>query len=1257
MSSSRDRTHQDTASVTREYNVPKIPTFISTAGDPTFEVRPPAGSSARRNSVAPSATDDNSPNVHALPGSYSDAEDAAAHNMSAMDMGSSSVGLVITQNPQDTTYVMHNVVDNIMFSTNGYLGVKHRSETQTAVLRSYVKVNRVFHKVPLTQELRSLALPSSDEVGAVLCVVDLNVFINGEACSLLDMQYRSLSMRDACYRCGCLISNSNSEVSFTMKYCRFVSLESLSMWAAQLELSDFRFSGTGGPSFHVTVIAEICVAGDHWSTERRTCTGPSKFEEFVSTSLSSGVQVKTRSWAACSAVMPQTDSANATADAPQSPAVNIIRCSVDQQTYAHHRGEHSPQEQFQGPEEGCWGLSSAEEGDFADANGSSGSQSPRRKNWILSRKFEYELVNGKEPERISMVFLCEHTTAEEAAAGSPTTNAPATASTQEDDLCDVPNFVTRLKDAQLATLDAFWASFDVSVEYQDALHVGRLTLALRYSAFTAFCTGLGSRCGIARNGLSSPGMSMQLNLQHYVFHGMFYVLSAPQAAKKLMLHLIDMLPHARVHARRLSLSKGALYPHSTISGGECGSYFVTRSPRFHINADLAYFAFLFLDGAGNIISAEERMAIVEFLLDTARVWLEIGEWSEHHTWFRIDEITGPDEYTGLVEGNFYTHLSVKHQLQRTTQLVHDLLNSPVWKSQVQAVLDTLHISDADLSEMRDAADAIILHRDDRSGVYFAHDHFDSLKVWTGGPMNFPLYLNYPPLVVYRHKLCELPDVLLGMLLYPDEFQTLDIVRNLRYYEPLCTHDTPESLAIVAATHFRAYGDFGKGMPLLDAVAQLDLDNLTYTAEDGIHLSAMTSSWVTVAFGIGGLRIKDGTLHLYPSLPVGIEVVVFTIHWNGSVVRVSITAEHIEYRLVKGDSFRLIHFDHTRVHLHGGRGDAFQPQLHATIPRVVAQHMTAHFDGVVFSVECLVENLLEINYQAWCRVLNPFFDEIGTHSDPPRQLPHLTLDEYVHRMIYQEEDRFATYSGLHQVLTARGIDLELGSASDMEIVATRFGLANAKVEELRVLLSQETLRLVDGAIPLLRDMKTLGIRVALVTYTRSMHDVLQQFPELSDIFTTMIDGAEVREKRMLGRPHMDIFVNAARKMHIPTKRCVVVATHLDRGYKERDVQQFVALLDVEEIVTTSLQKQQPMPTPSPLVASATATPLRAVTESALSPRASCTFSNSCDLKGEYCSANVLLVERGCFPRSVADLEDVIVGASIRRRGRSILSGGE
>src|SRR5262249_53522985 len=115
---------------------------------------------------------------------------------------------------------------------------------------------------------------------------------------------------------------------------------------------------------------------------------------------------------------------------------------------------------------------------------------------------------------------------------------------------------------------------------------------------------------------------------------------------------------ARAHARRLGL-RGAAFPWRTIRGEECSGYWPAGTAAFHINADIAYAVVHYVEATGD--TAFEEEIGLELLVETARLWLSLG-YRDSTGRFRIDGVTGPDEYSALVDNNVYTNLMAQRNL-------------------------------------------------------------------------------------------------------------------------------------------------------------------------------------------------------------------------------------------------------------------------------------------------------------------------------------------------------------------------------------------------------------------------------------------------------------------------------------------------------------------------------------------------------------------------------------------------------------------
>src|SRR5262249_39740467 len=134
-----------------------------------------------------------------------------------------------------------------------------------------------------------------------------------------------------------------------------------------------------------------------------------------------------------------------------------------------------------------------------------------------------------------------------------------------------------------------------------------------------------------------------------------------------------ILDKARERAREMSHRKGALYPWRTISGAECSAYFPGGTAQYHINADIAYAIKQYYEA-----TLDEEFIIdygAEIVLETARIWMELGSYiPKKNNQFCINEVTGPDEYTAMVNNNFYTNAMAQMHLKFAADLAAKMKN-------------------------------------------------------------------------------------------------------------------------------------------------------------------------------------------------------------------------------------------------------------------------------------------------------------------------------------------------------------------------------------------------------------------------------------------------------------------------------------------------------------------------------------------------------------------------------------------------------
>ena len=387
----------------------------------------------------------------------------------------------------------------------------------------------------------------------------------------------------------------------------------------------------------------------------------------------------------------------------------------------------------------------------------------------------------------------------------------------------------------------------------------------------------------------------------YIFP--FFLYSKPEIAKKLLEYRYAGLDKARERARQMSHAKGALYPWRTIAGDECSAYFPAGTAQYHINADIAYSIKLYFEASGDLGYMAEAGA--EIVLETARIWMGIGGYDRAGR-FCINEVTGPDEYTALVNNNYYTNAMAQMHLRFAADIADTL--SRERPAELARIAAAIGLEPAEIAEWRRADALMALPYDTALGIHAQDDSFLSKKKWDFAATpkeNYPLLLNYHPMVIYRHQVCKQADVVLALLLLPDQFTLEDKRRDFDYYEAVTTHDSSLSsciFSIIASEvgyHDKAYDYFME-------TARLDLDDTHGNTHYGVHTAAMAGTWMGVSYGFAGMRVVDGALRFHPALPARWQHYQFRIQLRGALLQVRVDAEEARYTLLEGESIDFTH---------------------------------------------------------------------------------------------------------------------------------------------------------------------------------------------------------------------------------------------------------------------------------------------------------------------------------------------------------------
>jgi alpha,alpha-trehalose phosphorylase len=454
--------------------------------------------------------------------------------------------------------------------------------------------------------------------------------------------------------------------------------------------------------------------------------------------------------------------------------------------------------------------------------------------------------------------------------------------------------------SQRENLDRFWDRADVRV--QTRLNPVRHQQAIRWNLYQVAQASWRAEGG----GVPAKGLTGQAYEGHYFWDTEIYVLpflsyTQPRIARNLLRFRHSMLDRARERAREVS-QRGALYPWRTINGEEASSNFQAGTAQYHINADIAYAIKRYADIQGDVRLLGETGA--EILVETARLWQDLGFYGTDKR-FHIHGVTGPDEYTTVVNDNTYTNLMARLNLSFAAATVRRLREER--PADYTALIREVRLQPGEAESWERAAAAMHVPFDDERGIHPQDETFLEREMWdlNATPRDkFPLLLHYHPLVIYRHQVLKQADIVLAMFLLGDEFALEQKRRNFEYYDPLTTGDS--SLAACVQSIIAAeIGNERLALEYFEYALLMDLADVAGNASDGVHIASAAGVWSALVFGFGGVRDFDGQLSFAPNMPRAWNELAFSLRFRGRQIRVQITRGEERYLLDEGTPLDVI----------------------------------------------------------------------------------------------------------------------------------------------------------------------------------------------------------------------------------------------------------------------------------------------------------------------------------------------------------------
>ncbi|MCV3763598.1 glycoside hydrolase family 65 protein [Companilactobacillus farciminis] len=461
---------------------------------------------------------------------------------------------------------------------------------------------------------------------------------------------------------------------------------------------------------------------------------------------------------------------------------------------------------------------------------------------------------------------------------------------QDLDLEEVPTFQEILSDSNAFWTD-FWNNSEITISGNDELNQ-----ALHYNIFQLMSSsGRDGKTNIAAKGLSGTGYEGHYFWDTEMYMAPFFDFTNPRIARGLIKYRHSILPAARKRARTLGVSHGVLFAWRTINGQEASAYYPAGTAQYHIDGDVAFGVYRYLLATGDWQFIKDYG--FEIVIETARFWREFGSYTEINgrKRFCFYDVTGPDEYTAIVDNNYYTNRMAKFNLSFAVELIQKF---PQEAKQ-------LGVTAKEVSDLERIGQEIYLPYSKKFGINQQDDSSFDKPIWPFEKTpkeNYPLLLHYHPLTIYRYQVNKQADTLLADFLF-DDISESQLKREYNYYEKITTHDSSLSRSIFSALAARI-GLKQKAYDYFTDTVRMDLTDLQGNSADGLHLANLGGSWLTVVSGFGGLKVKNGYLYLKNNLPTAWDKMTIRLKLQGRLLSITYLSKKILVKILKGKPLKI-----------------------------------------------------------------------------------------------------------------------------------------------------------------------------------------------------------------------------------------------------------------------------------------------------------------------------------------------------------------
>lgn len=449
-----------------------------------------------------------------------------------------------------------------------------------------------------------------------------------------------------------------------------------------------------------------------------------------------------------------------------------------------------------------------------------------------------------------------------------------------------------LLEKQIESWAQIWSMSDITIEGDVKAQQG-----IRFNIFQLNQTYLGTDAAlnIGPKGFTGEkyGGSTYWDTEAYCIP--FYMATKDQSvARTLLEYRYNHLEKAIENAEKLGFKNGAaLYPMVTMNGEECHNEWEITFEEIHRNGAIAFAIFNYHRFTNDYSYIPEKG--LEVLIAIARFWHQRATFSTNKNKFMILGVTGPNEYENNINNNFYTNYIAKWCINYALENIALVKSDHI--SDFIRIKEKVSFTDEELVGWQKVADNMYFPHSEEHNVFLQQDGFLDKELITVADLDKsqrPINQKWSWDRILRSPYIKQADVLQGFYMFENDFSTEELERHFDFYEPFTVHESSLS-PCVHSIQAAKLNRMEQAYTFYLRTSRLDLDDYNHEVEEGLHITSMAGTWMSIVEGFGGMRVQSNTLSFAPKIPKGWKSYSFKVNFRGQVLTIHVTQKGTHFK--------------------------------------------------------------------------------------------------------------------------------------------------------------------------------------------------------------------------------------------------------------------------------------------------------------------------------------------------------------------------